>query len=56
MDEENTGCNIIVSCVVLHNYCWGRNIDYPVDDNVAAKIEKENEVALALQHSERSSD
>ena len=33
--QEDTACNIIVSCMVLHNYCISRNMDYPVDTDIA---------------------
>ena len=33
MYHESIACNIIVSCIVLHNYCQDRNLEYSVDDD-----------------------
>ena len=43
--QEDTACNIILSCVVLHNYCRSRNMDYPVDTDIADMMRKEREIS-----------
>ena len=54
--QEGTACNIIVSCMVLHNYCRSRNMDYPIDPDVAEMIRKENDISLSRSHSDNITD
>ena len=54
--HEKTACNIIVSCMVLYNYCRSRNMDFPVDQEVAEMIEKENKMKIVRKSSENTTD
>ena len=36
-------CQIIASCVVLHNYCRDRNIEYPIDENIQRDLQDERD-------------
>ena len=33
--------NIILACFVLHNYCRMRNMEFPVDEDIARKIRED---------------
>ena len=54
--QEDTACNIIVSCMVLHNYCRSRNMNYPVDTDIADMMRKESEMTLSRRHREDISE
>ena len=41
MYHESIDCDIIVSNIVLHNYCRDRNLEYSVDDDVKETIRRE---------------
>ena len=40
-------CQIIMSCVVLHNYCRNRNIPFPIAADIEDDIREENEAREA---------
>ena len=53
---SDTACNIIVSCMVLHYYCRSRNMNYPVDTDIADMMRKESEMTLSRRHREDISE
>ena len=56
MYHESIACDIFVSCMVLHNYCRDRNLEFSVDDDVKEMIRKENEVSVTRKQQENTSD
>ena len=52
----NIACDIIVSCIVLHNYCRDRNHEYSVDDDVKEILRRESEVTISWKHQEKTSE
>ena len=50
MYHERTACDIIMSCIVLHNYCRDRNLEYSVEDDVKEMLGMESEVTLTRKH------
>ena len=46
MYHEREACDIIVSCILLHNYCRDRNLEYSVEDDV----EDDVKVTLTGKH------
>ena len=53
MYHERTACDIIMSCIVLHNYC--RDLEYSVKDVVKEMLRKESELTLTRKHQENTS-
>ena len=53
-------CTVIMSCIVLHNYCRVRNMDWPLAADIAEDIRKERSStgsgSLLIKRSGRSSD
>ena len=45
--EVEMFCQIIMSCVVLHNYCRNRNIPFPIAADIEDDIREENEAREA---------
>ena len=56
MYHESIACDIIVSCIVLHNYYRDRNLGYSVDDDVKEMIRRESEVTISRKHQEKTSE
>ena len=40
-------CPIIMSCIVLHNYCRMRNMDFPIAADIEEETRKEREAQEA---------
>ena len=40
-------CTVIMSCIVLHNYCRARNMDFPIAADIAEAIREEREAQQA---------
>ena len=45
-----------MSCLVLHNYCRDRNLEYNVEDDVKEMLRKESVVILTRKHQENTSE
>ena len=50
--QEKVACKIIMSCMVLHNYCRDRNLDYGVDADVAEMMRRERGISVTCRHNE----
>lgn len=49
---ELQACKIIMSCIVLHNYCRTRNLEFPLDSDVAEMIQQENKINVNRRYVE----
>ena len=54
--QEEIACKIILSCIVLHNYCRDRNLDYNIDPDISESMRKEAQISINRKYVENQRD